>query len=91
MVLQFKTICLLACLKNGLIIQKPFTYLLARKMVKTIYLLACLKNGLQFKKNHLLTCFLIHCLFLENGLQIKTMKYQCKTVYNNNNTLVFGK
>ena len=62
MVLQFKTICLLACLKNGLIIQKPFTYLLARKMVfnsKTIYLLAYLKNGLQLKKK---TIFLLACL-----------------------------
>ena len=37
------------------------------------------------------TYFLIHCLLLEIGLQIKTMKYQCETVYNNNNnTLVFG-
>ena len=62
MVLQFKTIFLLVCLKNGLIIQKPFTYLLARKMVynsKTIYLLAFLKIGLQFKKK---TICLLACL-----------------------------
>ena len=72
---------LLACsLKNGLQIQN--------------HLVACsLKNGLQFKTI---------CLFFNNRLNqnhllvfqiwftIKTIKYQCKTVYNNN-TLVFGK
>ena len=72
---------LLACsLKNGLHIQN--------------HLLVCsLKNGLQFKTI---------CLFFNYGLNqnhlvvfqlwftIKTIKYQCKTFYNNN-TLVFGK
>ena len=75
MVLQFKTICLLVCskngliiqnhlltclfvcfLKNGLIIQKPFTYLFA-----------CLENGLQFK-NHLLTCLLEKWFTIQNHL-----------------------
>ena len=54
---------LLACLKHGLIIQKPFAYLLACLKNGLIikkpfaYFLACLKNGLIIQ-NHLLICLL---------------------------------
>ena len=130
MILQFKTICLLACLLEKWFNYSKTIYLLAcmhKKWFnnsKTIYLLACLKNGL-ILQNHLLacllekwfntskpfayllafqkwfkskpfacfstkgmigcirtiTCFLNSLFALQYGFKIKTMKYQCKTVY----------
>ena len=72
---------LLACyLKNGLQIQN--------------HMPACsLKNGLQFKTICLFLYFGLnqnHLLVFQLWFTIKTIKYQCKIVYNNN-TLVFGK
>ena len=82
----FENILLLACsLKYGFTTQN--LCLLFKSMVEFIKTITCLLVIYGLNQNHCLLAKFIACFKI--WFTIKTIKYQCKTVYNN--TLVFEK